>query len=201
MARTPCQSPIFLRLARTAGIAALAVLSACGGGALPKSESVTQSRWPDFAAVMADYEKVVPGATTSAELRALGFDPLAAPNMRVLNYLDIMRHFLTTDAIKPSDLDPAVQRCIGAREGCTAYHVLLERIDRERKGSAVSDLFNFQRYTHETGWSFSALFILQDDRVTYKLWSGMPRIDRRMRQENPLGPVQEPASIIRNQLP
>lgn len=65
----------------------------------------------------------------------------------------------------------------------------------------MADLFNFHRQTYETGWNFSALFILLDGKVTYKLWSGIPKIDRQMKQDNPLGPVPEPASILRDRLP
>jgi hypothetical protein len=143
----------------------------------------------------------MPNTTTVADLHAIGFDPYTVPNVQVLSYLDVMRHFLTSDAIKPTDLDPAVRECIRVRLSCTGYRVNLERLYRERKGSAFLDLLNFRRQTFETGWNFSALFIIQGGRVTYKLWSGMPKIDRRLETDNPLGPVQEPADVIRNRLP
>lgn len=182
-------------------IVAILVLTGCGSSALPKSESVTRSLWRGFDEAKAAYDKITPGVTTLEELRSAGFDPFRNANLRVLNYLDLMRQFLTTDAIKPTDLDPSLQRCFAARELCIGYHIALERIDRERKGSALADLFNFHRQTHETGWSFSALFVMQGGRVTYKLWSGVPRIDRLIDQENPLGPVQEPAGILRDRIP
>jgi hypothetical protein len=100
----------------------------------------------------------------------MGFDPFRSANVRVLTYLDLMRQFLTSDAIKPADLDPAVQRCLAVRDFCVGYHIALERINRERKGSALADLLNFRRQTHETGWSFSALFLMQNGKVVYKLW-------------------------------
>jgi hypothetical protein len=178
-----------------------AALAGCGGSALPKSQSVTRSLWRTFEEVKSVYDQVQPGRTTEAELRSLGFDPYKNANMRVMNYLDVMRQFLKTDGVGVRDLDPALQRCLAARESCVGYQVSLERIDRERKGSALADLFNFRRQTHETGWSFSALFVLQDGAVTYKLWSGVPRIDRLIDTDNPLGPVQEPATIIRDRIP
>lgn len=187
--------------ALAAVLAAALVLAGCGGSALPKSESVTRSLWRSFEEVQVAYDKITPGVTTLEELRAAGFDPFRNANLRVLNYLDLMRQFLTTDAIKPTDLDPSLQRCFAARELCIGYHIALERIERERKGSAFADLFSFHRQTHETGWSFSALFVMQGGRVTYKLWSGVPRIDRLIDQKNPLGPVQEPASILRDRIP
>ena len=187
------------------GIAAIALvavvaLSGCGGGPLPRSEIVTRSPWKTFDEAKAAYDRVTPGLTTMEQFRAAGFDPISGHNLRVLSYLDVMRHFLTTDAIKTADLDPAVQRCIAARDGCTGYVVALENIQRQRQGSAMADLFNFNRDTRETGWSFSGLFLMQGGVVTYKLWSGMPRIDRRIQQENPLGPVQEPATILRDRV-
>jgi hypothetical protein len=190
------------RPARAVVAAALALLTVSGcEGTLPTSQTSTRSQWQGFDDVKAAYDKVAPGVTTADELRAAGFDPFGGPNVRVLSYLDIMRQFLTTNAIKASDLDPSVQRCIAAREACIGYYVALEHIDRERRGSTLADLFNFHRQTYETGWNFSALFILHDGKVTYKLWSGIPKIDRRMKQDNPLGPVQEPASIVRDRLP
>ncbi len=187
---------------QAAAILFLSILFLAGcSGALPTSEQLTKSSWNSFDEVKAAYDKVSPGVTTAEQLRAAGFDPYVSPNVHVLSYLDIMRHFLTSDAIRPADLDPAVQACIRAREACTGYQVAFEHIHRERKGSAFLDLFNFRRQTYETGWEFSALFVLQGGRVTYKLWSGMPKIDRRMEQDNPLGPVQEPAPIIRNRIP
>jgi len=176
------------------------VLSGCAN-ALPTSENLTKSPWANFDEVKAAYDKVEPGRTTADMLRASGFDPYASPNVRVLNYLDVMRHFLSGDAIRINDLHPAVQTCIRAREACSAYSLSLEHLHRERKGSAMLDLFNFRRQTHETGWRFAALFVLHNGVVSYKLWSGMPRIDRRLQHDNPLGPVQEPADIIRGQMP
>ncbi|MFM2128865.1 MAG: hypothetical protein RL477_411 [Pseudomonadota bacterium] len=187
--------------ARALPVAVAMLLAACGGSALPKSETITRSQWNTFEAVKASYDRVAPGTTTSDELRAMGFDPFRSANVRVLTYLDLMRQFLTSDAIKPADLDPAVQRCLAVRDFCVGYHIALERINRERKGSALADLLNFRRQTHETGWSFSALFLMQNGKVVYKLWSGVPRIDRLIDQDNPLGPVQEPATIIRDRLP
>lgn len=207
MSQAPTRLAVLLRRvlasARLSVLLAATVLSvsACGGSALPKSESVTRSLWRSFDEVKSAYDRIVPGTTTIEELRAAGFDPFKNANMRVLNHLDLLRHFLPTDAIKPTDLDPALQRCFAAREHCMGYQISLERIDRERKGSALADLLNFHRQTHETGWSFSALFVMENGNVVYKLWSGVPRIDRLIDQDNPLGPVQEPASIIRQQLP
>jgi hypothetical protein len=76
-----------------------------------------------------------------------------------------------------------------------------ERIHRKRTGSAFLDLLNFRRRTHETGWKFKALFVIHHNLVVYKLWSGIPKIDRRSGAENPLGPIQEPTDVIKSQIP
>jgi hypothetical protein len=126
------------------------VLLGCAN-ALPTSENLTKSPWATFDEVKAAYDKVEPGRTSADTLRAMGFDPYTSPNVRVLNYLDVMRHFLSSDTIRVNDLHPAVQACIHAREACSAYSLSLEHLHRERKGSAMLDLFNFRRQTHETG--------------------------------------------------
>ena len=185
---------------RFAATAFMLLVAGCSN-ALPTSENLTKSPWATFDDVKAAYDRVVPGTTTADMLRASGFDPYASPNVRVLNYLDVMRSFLSGDAIRINDLHPAVQACIRAREACSAYSLSLEHLHRERKGSAMMDLFNFRRQTHETGWRFAAMFVIHNGVVSYKLWSGMPRIDRRLQHDNPLGPVQEPADIIRSQMP
>ena len=52
------------------------------------------------------------------------------------------------------------------------------------------DFMNFKRDTHTTGWKFSALIVIIEDKVVYKQWSGNPNIDRNESQNNPLGPLQ-----------
>jgi hypothetical protein len=174
-------------------------LSDCASS-LPKSERVAKSAWPNFDAAKSAFDKVQPGLTTVAELREMGFDPFASANIKVLNYLDVTRRFLSSDVIKLADLDPAVRECIGVREACDGYEINLERIHRKRTGSVFLDLFNFKRITRETGWRFTGLFLIRDGRVSYKLWSGEPSIDRRLGTANPWGPLQEPADVLKGQI-
>jgi hypothetical protein len=170
-------------------------------GSLPKSERVTKSTWPTFAAAKSAYDQVRPGLTTVTALQEMGYDPYTETNLRILNYLDITGQFLSGDSRTAAGLPLAVQSCLAARSACMGYEVNLQRIHRQRKGSAFLDLLNFRRRTHETGWKFKALFVIHHELVVYKLWSGMPKIDRRLDTKNPLGPVQEPTDVIKRQIP
>ena len=187
-----------------AALALLAVVSialADCGGFLPKSERMTKSTWPTFAAAKAAYDKVQPGVTMIGGLHRMGYDPYSGVNIRILSYLDVTRRFMGRDSTAQAKLPAAVQACIQAQDACMGYEVNLERIRKERKGSAIADMFNFHRDTHETGWKFKALFVIHQGLVVYKLWSGIPKIDRRSGAHNPLGPLQEPADVLKRQIP
>ena len=168
-------------------------LAACS--TLPRSERSTKSIWPTFAAAKAAYEKVKPGVTTVAGLHQMGYDPYSGVNIQILNYLDVTRSFAGHEPAAHAGLPAAVKSCIQAQNACMGYEISLERIRKERKGSAIADMLKFRRYTYETGWKFKALFVIHDGLVVYKLWSGIPRIDRHEGADNPLGPLQEPADI------
>ena len=170
-------------------------------GSLPRSERVTKSAWPTFALAKSAYDQVRPGVTTVEALRGMGYDPYAATNIEILSYLDITRRFLAGDSRTLASLPLVVQTCLGAQGACVGYEVKLQRIHRQRKGSAFLDLLNFRRRIHETGWKFQALFVIHHNRVVYKLWSGIPKIDRRSGAVNPLGPIQEPTDVLKSRIP
>jgi hypothetical protein len=170
-------------------------------GSLPRSEQVTQSTWPTFDAAKAAYDKVRAGETTAEDLKKMGYDPYNDANIRVMSYLDINRLFLAGEARTVASIPKEVQACLAEQEACRGYGVNLERIHRKRRGSTFLDLLNFRRKTHETGWRFSAVFVVHNTLVIYKLWSGEPKIDRLTDAENPLGPIQEPVDVIRRAIP
>lgn len=170
-------------------------------GSLPRSERVTKSTWATFAAAKSAYDEVKPGVTKVEDLRRMGYDPYGGTNIQLLSYLDVTRRFLAGDSRTFSSLPLAVQTCLGAQSVCMGYEVNLQKIHRQRKGSAFLDLLNFRRRTHETGWKFKALFVIHHNLVVYKLWSGIPKIDRRSGADNPLGPIQEPTDVLKNQIP
>lgn len=153
--------------------------------------STAKSPWPDFAAAKAAFDRIEPGRTTLAELRTLGFDPYTNPNVRILNYLDIQNRFLPNQSVRLEDLPAPVRQSLAAQEQSVAYELDLTVISSQRYGNLFLDVFAFNRKTHETGWNFKALVLLNHDQVLYKLWSGQPNVDRFEQKKRPLGPFQE----------
>lgn len=166
------------------------VLAGCGSS-LPKGEAKTQSQWQSFDEAKAAYDSIVLFETNTEDLRALGFDPYSAPNVRILSYLDIIQVFSPNDSVKPEDLPPSVHSCIKSRELCLAYEATPNVSSSKRVGNVVLDLLKFKRERIRTGWSFNALVVIDHDIVVYKIWSGMPIIDEMEIRKNPLGPFQD----------
>ncbi|WP_461481714.1 hypothetical protein [Porticoccus sp.] len=174
------------------GLFCLSVLALCGcGSSLPKGEAKTQSQWQTFDEAKAAYDSIRLFETNTADLRALGFDPYTAPNVRILSYLDIIQVFSPNDSVKPDDLPPSVHSCIKSRELCLAYEATPSVSSSKRVGNVVLDLLKFKRERIRTGWSFNALVVIDHDIVVYKIWSGMPIIDELETRKNPLGPIQD----------
>ena len=160
---------------------------------LPKGKAMTESPWLEYTEVKAAFDAITIGQTTEEDLKKLGFDVKASPNLMVLNYLDIGAR---VQAIPMQELDPGLQACLRARTDCRAYVFEPKRTYSKRIGNFWLDIFNFRHKTHETGWRFNALIIFVNHHVAYKLSSGEPKIDTLQDQINPLGPIQAPASMI-----
>jgi len=173
-------------------LGALAMLLAAGCASMHTSgRSTAKSPWPDFAAAKAAFDSIQPGRTTITELRTLGFDPYANPNVRILNYLDIQNRFLPNQSVTWASLPPPVRQSLEAKEQSVAYELDLTVVHTQRYGNLFLDMFAFNRKTHETGWNFKALVLLNHEKVLYKLWSGQPNVDRFEQKKKPLGPFQE----------
>ncbi|MDD1633472.1 MAG: hypothetical protein LUP91_14860, partial [Methylococcaceae bacterium] len=86
--------------------------------------------------------------------------------------------------------DDGVKECIAARTGCIGYEVDHRMIKRKRIGSFWLDFLNFKRDTDVTGWRFSAVLLLKDNVVIYKITGGQPKIHDTDLTRNPLGPLQ-----------
>lgn len=168
----------------------LAGLAGCRG-VLPRTTEVTQTQWETFAAAKDSFDRLDPGRTREAELDDLGFDPQDGQNVRVLSYLELQQRFMPTPSVTRADLDPQVRACLDAHAACSGLEVKPQSIERRRVGNALLDIFNFQRETVETGWTFSGLVLLQGGVVVYKTWSGAPNISSREKRTNPLGPPQD----------
>jgi len=145
---------------------------------------------------MEAYESIVPLQTTAEDLKAIGYDPFTAPNVRVLSYLEVIQRFMPKDAIHVDDLDAGLRRCIEAATDCWAYEVTPHFIHKEREGNVVLDVFGFKRTTVTTGWRFTAIVVLKTDIVHYKVWEGTPNIMEERTETTPLGPLQEVDDIV-----
>jgi len=163
---------------------------------LPTSRATIQTQWKNFTEVQAAFNRIVPYQTRTNDLKALGFDPKASPNVKVLTYVDIIPRFMPNPAMTKKDLHPAVRECIEAKEKGHAYEVELSDIRTKRHGNVFLDMFGFKRKTHETGWRFKGLILLNDGLVVYTLASGEPDIVRDEQRIKPLGPLQEIDALV-----
>jgi hypothetical protein len=164
---------------------------------LPSSKATTISLWGDFESAKSNYGKIAPGQTTLEELNAIGFDPYAVPNIRILNATDTINIFLSNPSIRIETLDPGVQKCFEVKARCTSYRIEPTIQDSERIGNFWLDLFQFKRHTVSTGWEFRGLIILVDNVVVYKdPEGGRPSIHTEDVQIKPLGPLQDAAAIL-----
>ncbi len=176
----------------------LVVLSNSGCAMLPVAKSHQESPWHSFDQAKTLFDQIVPYQTTRAELQALQIDPIRTPNIQILSYPDIVQLFFPNSSIKLADLDQGLRDCVAASENCQALQINLQRIVAERHGNVLLDLFRFKRQVHQTGWHFNAVLIMVEDLVVYKIWGGTPKVDEHLYRKNPLGPLQEPADLIRD---
>lgn len=174
------------------GRAALALAAAALAGCaqlLPKAHNEVASPWRTFDDAKATIERIVPHATTAADLRALGLDPSSA-NVQLLSYSDIALRFPVGGAIEPDRLDEGLRECLEAGRSCVGYAIAARDIRRERVGNYWQDAFGFKRIVDVTGWTFNALVLLVDDRVVYTLYGGQPNVREQEVSRQPLGPLQ-----------
>lgn len=164
-------------------------------GLLPRSTEVA-GPWTSYREAQEAFDLIVPGTTTTEELRALDIDPERTPNIAILNYSDVLRRFMLNQSVTLSDLDHGVQQCVMAKTECRGLEINQRRVRRQRDGSFWLDLFAFKRETHVQGWRFNGLLLIKDDVVIYKLSGGQPAIHETEESRNPLGPVQSIGSKL-----
>ena len=155
------------------------------------SSQKARASWQNFDEAQVAFDKIVPHKTTVSELKSMGFDPLATPNIKILTYLDLIQRFIPNASISMDHLQPDVRVCIESKDCCHAYEMDLDMTDNKRFGNLALDVFGFKRSTKTTGWRFKALVIVKDDVVAYKLRSGEPNVDRIEKKVKQLGPLQE----------
>lgn len=136
------------------------------------------------------FEKIVPGKTTLAELKALGVDPDRTANVALLGHADLLRRLAASSSFDINHLDPGLKQCVSLAQSCFAYELEQTQLDRQRVGGFWMDFLNFRRSVDITGWQFDALVVIKGELVIYKLWSGKPKIHQTEDERNPLGPLQ-----------
>lgn len=171
------------------GWAVCAALAGCAN-LLPQSSIEASGSFSTYEAAQLAFERIVPYQTTVGELRALGFDPIASRNVKVVPYPDLVARLAPNAAVALVDLDPGIRDCILARLGCQAFEFRLAHEAHERKGRFLLDFLNFRRITYVTGWRFDAVVAVRDDVVLFRTHGGEPNNDRVERRLNPLGPLQ-----------
>ena len=158
-------------------------------GLLPHGESTVVSRWEDFDSAKGMYDQIVPYQTREEALDDLGFSPRKQPNVRILNHAEIAQYFLA-GSVDGAPLPPGLRDCFARYAVCYGYEVKQRATEDQRYGNFLADFMNFRRKTVIRGWEFSALIVLIDGQVVYKLWSGTPEIHQQRDETNPLGPLQ-----------
>ena len=167
---------------------------------LPSGENTRTSQWSTYEEAAANFERIIPYKTTVPELKALGYDPFTAPNIKILTYLDVQQRFLTSPAVRREDLPPSISEALEAKGGCTAYEIDASVKRSRRYGNLFLDMMTFRRQTHATGWNFKALIVIKDQMVIYKLWSGEPSVDETEKTRSPLGPLQSIGGALKSVL-
>lgn len=169
----------------------LAIALALAGCAqlLPKASSEVASPWSSFAQARDTIERIVPGRSTSADLRAMGLDPYANPNVELLSFSDVLLRFPNAGTLH--QLDDGLRHCLEAGRACNGLAINAGDRRRDRVGNFWQDALSFKRVVDVSGWSFHALVLLVDDQVVYTLHGGQPNLREQEVTRKPLGPLQE----------
>lgn len=177
-------------------IAAVLLLAGCsgGGGVLPTTNNATQSTWAAYTDAKKSYDLIAVGTTTEEDVHKLGFNPTTIPNVKLINYVDVVNIF--GSSFRMDDLPVGIRACVAAREECKGYAVLVREITSERDGNIPADLLGFQKNVKTTGWEFNATIVMVNGKVVYKLWNGTPDIQSHTHEFTPLGPMQNMGGII-----
>ncbi len=155
---------------------------------LPSKETQKNDQWHSFDQVQTLYEKITPDKTTVVQLKQLGFDPYVENNVKIESYLDTRTRFDPFSTGK--NIPPTVEKCLKKFDRCYAYVVDVSYDYEKRVGNAFLDLTGFRKEILTTGWSFQAVFVIEEDTVVYKLWSGQPNKKAYVDEIRPLGPLQ-----------
>jgi hypothetical protein len=187
---------------RTTAIALWTALALALGGCgslLPRGTADTPVGFENFADAEIAVKRVEGLKTPVSELKALGFDPAAGPNVTLIPYPDIVARLAPYPGVPVDQLDPGIRLCIEAQSACRGYLFHFEHQSRKREGSFWLDFLNVRRHTQVMGWWFDALIVTADGIVLFRNYGGQASTDKLEKQVNPLGPLQ-PAGESAGQL-
>ncbi|MBV9904398.1 MAG: hypothetical protein JO346_07440, partial [Alphaproteobacteria bacterium] len=182
-------------------VAALLMLAGCASwipattDLLPSEQSLANGTFETFSDMQAAYDRVSPG-TAAASLCNFGFDAAKSSNAEMLSYLGVIERFVPRESIKYDTLAKPVRDCIEAQERCQAYVFHPGRLTTTRSGDFFMDFLGFNRVTTDVGWSADIVFLVQDNKVVYKVISGKPYIAEVHNVRQPLGPLQDFSNAI-----
>ena len=178
---------------RTIFIAALAGSLAACSSLLPRSTETSGSptnAWQSYEEAEQAFARITPGATTVRELAALRLDPRTNPNISVVPRFAVMQRFMVNSTVTLADLDDGVRECIAAQGACVGWEINQSAMQKKRNGNAALDMLKMRRETHSSGWRFTALLLIKDGVVFYKLAGGQPLIQEIAHSEDLLAPLQ-----------
>ncbi len=161
---------------------------------LPSKKVEKNDNWKTFNSVQSVYDKVIPNKTTLSELNNIGFNPYAANNVKVESYLDVRHRFDPLSTGK--NIPESVSECLHSYKRCKAYVINIEYEHEKHVGNVLLDLAGFRKEIINDGWGFKAIFIIQDELVVYKIWSGEPKRRSYTDEIKPLGPLQSLDGLI-----
>ena len=178
---------------RTFFIVAVASWLAGCSSLLPRSKETSGSAtnaWQSYEQAEEAFARITPGATNLAELAALRLDPRTNPNISVLHNFQVRERFIPNSTVTLADLDEGVRQCVEARSTCVGWEINQTAMQKSRNGNAALDMLKVRRETHSSGWRFTALLLIKDGLVLYKLAGGQPHIHEIAHSEDILAPLQ-----------
>ena len=186
------------RLALGRGIVCAVAALALGGCAelLPKARTELTSGWRGFDEARATMERIVPYRTTAADLKAMGIDPYATPNVQLLTYSDILLRFPLSGTMPLERMERGLRECLEAGKSCEGLSITARDTHHDRIGDFWLDAFRFRRIVEVKGWSFNALVLVVDGRVVYVIHGGQPVIHELETTRQPLGPLQNLGDVV-----
>jgi hypothetical protein len=172
-------------------LSSLLILSVGCSTLLPSKTVETQAQWTSYQEVES-VVKAIHRGNTLEDVKQLGLDVDKTPNVELLTYIDIAKRFgligLRDHLVTVPD---GVKKLMVAAEKGKAYELTVQSTRSQRLGSFWADFFQFRKKTHTTGWEFSVLLIVVDNKVEYVLYKGNPNIDKLEKEKNPLGPFHK----------